>query len=82
MADLSGENNIWGDRGGGDEGYVIFDERTRKSKKAQPVVKEDDDAQIRYTNDFSHVLPPTDPYNMIYIALFLAGVGFLLPYNR
>lgn len=36
---------------------------------------------FRFTNGFSHLSPPVDKYNGIYLSLFLAGVGFLLPYN-
>jgi len=37
---------------------------------------------FRLTNGFSHLSPPVDKCNCIYFALVLAGVGFLLPYNR
>lgn len=37
---------------------------------------------FRFTNGFSHLSPPVDKFNGIYLALVLAGVGFLLPYNR
>lgn len=37
---------------------------------------------FRFTNGFSHLSPPVDKFNGIYFALVLAGVGFLLPYNR
>ncbi|XP_063244891.1 equilibrative nucleoside transporter 4 [Bacillus rossius redtenbacheri] len=36
---------------------------------------------FRFTNGFSHLSPPIDKCNCIYLALVLAGVGFLLPYN-
>ncbi|XP_046663169.1 equilibrative nucleoside transporter 4 [Homalodisca vitripennis] len=36
---------------------------------------------FRFTNGFSHLSPPVDKFNGIYLALVLAGVGFLLPYN-
>lgn len=37
---------------------------------------------FRFRNGMSHVSPPDDKYNRVYYALVLAGVGFLLPYNR
>ncbi|XP_026685754.1 equilibrative nucleoside transporter 4-like [Diaphorina citri] len=36
---------------------------------------------FRFTNGYSHLSPPVDKYNFIYLSLLLAGVGFLLPYN-
>uniref|UniRef100_A0A1B6C291 Equilibrative nucleoside transporter 4 n=2 Tax=Clastoptera arizonana TaxID=38151 RepID=A0A1B6C291_9HEMI len=36
---------------------------------------------FRFTNGFSHLAPPVDKFNGIYLSLVLAGVGFLLPYN-
>ncbi|XP_054288139.1 equilibrative nucleoside transporter 4-like [Macrosteles quadrilineatus] len=36
---------------------------------------------FRFTNGFSHLSPPVDKFNGIYLSLVLAGVGFLLPYN-
>lgn len=30
----------------------------------------------------ANITPPVDKHNGIYFALVLAGVGFLLPYNR
>uniref|UniRef100_A0A8D8TT11 Equilibrative nucleoside transporter 4 n=1 Tax=Cacopsylla melanoneura TaxID=428564 RepID=A0A8D8TT11_9HEMI len=36
---------------------------------------------FRFTNGYSHLSPPVDKYNVIYLSLLLAGVGFLLPYN-
>ncbi|KAF4522162.1 hypothetical protein B566_EDAN010422 [Ephemera danica] len=38
-------------------------------------------SDIRFTNGMNHLSPPTDYCNFIYMALVLAGVGFLLPYN-
>lgn len=37
---------------------------------------------MRMSNGFNHLSPPIDKYNGIYLSLVLAGVGFLLPYNR
>lgn len=36
---------------------------------------------FRFTNGYSHLSPPVDKYNVIYMSFLLAGVGFLLPYN-
>ncbi|XP_015593950.1 equilibrative nucleoside transporter 4 [Cephus cinctus] len=37
--------------------------------------------EFKFTNGFTHLSPPVDKCNFIYLALVLAGVGFLLPYN-
>jgi len=37
---------------------------------------------FRFTKGFNHISPPIDKYNGIYLSLVLAGIGFLLPYNR
>lgn len=75
MSEISVDDSIWG--GADPDGYTMFEDTSRK--------KSDNDrsqSSFKYSNGFSHILPPTDRYNMIYMALFLAGVGFLLPYNR
>lgn len=42
----------------------------------------DDDDDDEHDGPGRHISPPEDPWHLIYIALVLAGVGFLLPYNR
>lgn len=37
---------------------------------------------FRFTKGFNHISPPVDKYNGIYLSLVMAGIGFLLPYNR
>ncbi|XP_017764073.1 PREDICTED: equilibrative nucleoside transporter 4 isoform X3 [Eufriesea mexicana] len=37
--------------------------------------------EFKFSNGFTHLSPPVDKYNFIYIALMLGGIGFLLPYN-
>ena len=37
---------------------------------------------FKTTNGFNHLSPPVDKCNFIYLALVVAGVGFLMPYNR
>ncbi|KYN01108.1 PREDICTED: equilibrative nucleoside transporter 4 [Cyphomyrmex costatus] len=37
--------------------------------------------EFKFSNGFSHLSPPVDKYNFIYMALILGGIGFLLPYN-
>lgn len=34
------------------------------------------------TNGFSNLPPPVDKFNFVYFSFILAGIGFLLPYNR
>ncbi|XP_047472224.1 equilibrative nucleoside transporter 4-like [Penaeus chinensis] len=41
----------------------------------------DDDDDDEHDGPGRHISPPEDPWHLIYIALVLAGVGFLLPYN-
>ncbi|KAK3891418.1 hypothetical protein Pcinc_004717 [Petrolisthes cinctipes] len=41
----------------------------------------DDDDDDDHDGPGRHSSPPRDPGNLIYLALVLAGVGFLLPYN-
>ncbi|XP_043284665.1 equilibrative nucleoside transporter 4 isoform X2 [Venturia canescens] len=36
---------------------------------------------FKLNNGFNHLSPPVDKCNFIYLALVLAGVGFLMPYN-
>lgn len=38
--------------------------------------------ELKLNDGFSHLSPPVDKCNFIYFALVLAGVGFLMPYNR
>lgn len=38
--------------------------------------------EFKFSNGFTHLSPPVDKYNFIYMALILGGIGFLLPYNR
>lgn len=38
--------------------------------------------EFKFSNGLDHITPPTDRYSFVYIALILAGAGFLLPYNR
>ncbi|XP_063884081.1 equilibrative nucleoside transporter 4-like [Scylla paramamosain] len=42
---------------------------------------DDDDDDDEHDGPGRHVSPPEDPCSLIYLALVLAGVGFLLPYN-
>ncbi|XP_076029557.1 equilibrative nucleoside transporter 3 isoform X2 [Oratosquilla oratoria] len=42
---------------------------------------EDDDDEEERDGPGRHIAPPVDTCNGIYLALVLAGVGFLLPYN-
>ncbi|XP_063977034.1 equilibrative nucleoside transporter 4 [Diachasmimorpha longicaudata] len=37
--------------------------------------------EFKSNNGLNHLTPPVDRYGFIYLALILAGVGFLLPYN-
>ncbi|XP_046411770.1 equilibrative nucleoside transporter 4 [Neodiprion virginianus] len=37
--------------------------------------------EFKFTNGFAHLSPPVDKCNFVYLALVLAGAGFLLPYN-
>ncbi|XP_012270453.1 equilibrative nucleoside transporter 4 [Orussus abietinus] len=37
--------------------------------------------EFNFLNGRTHLTPPVDKYNFIYLSLILAGVGFLLPYN-
>ncbi|KAG7205436.1 hypothetical protein KM043_007428 [Ampulex compressa] len=37
--------------------------------------------EFKFSNGFTHLSPPVDKYNLIYLALVLGGIGFLLPYN-
>ncbi|XP_071550430.1 equilibrative nucleoside transporter 4 [Panulirus ornatus] len=41
----------------------------------------DDDDDDEHDGPGRHINPPEDPWNLIYMALVLAGVGFLLPYD-
>nr|XP_053650926.1 equilibrative nucleoside transporter 4-like [Cherax quadricarinatus] len=41
----------------------------------------EDDDDDEHDGPGRHMSPPEDPWNLIYFALVLAGVGFLLPYN-
>lgn len=34
------------------------------------------------THEFSNLPPPVDKFNFVYLSFILAGIGFLLPYNR
>lgn len=34
------------------------------------------------SNGFSNLPPPVDKFNFVYFSFILAGIGFLLPYNR
>lgn len=38
--------------------------------------------EFKFSNGFTHLSPPVDKCNFIYMALILGGIGFLLPYNR
>ncbi|CAG5073500.1 Similar to slc29a4: Equilibrative nucleoside transporter 4 (Danio rerio) [Cotesia congregata] len=37
--------------------------------------------EFKFVNGLDHLTPPVDRYNFVYLALVLAGAGFLLPYN-
>ncbi|GAB1867958.1 Equilibrative nucleoside transporter 4 [Camponotus japonicus] len=37
--------------------------------------------EFKFSNGFTHLSPPVDKCNFIYMALILGGIGFLLPYN-
>ncbi|XP_015109665.1 equilibrative nucleoside transporter 4 [Diachasma alloeum] len=37
--------------------------------------------EFKFNNGLNHLTPPVDRCGFIYLALILAGVGFLLPYN-
>lgn len=37
--------------------------------------------EFKLSNGFTHLSPPVDKCNFIYLALILGGIGFLLPYN-
>ncbi|EZA60522.1 hypothetical protein DMN91_009960 [Ooceraea biroi] len=37
--------------------------------------------EFKFSNGFTHLSPPVDKCNFIYLALILGGIGFLLPYN-
>lgn len=37
---------------------------------------------FKFSKTFSNISPPVDKLNAIYLSLVLAGIGFLLPYNR
>lgn len=37
--------------------------------------------EFKFSNGFTHLSPPVDKCNFIYMALVLGGIGFLLPYN-
>ncbi|XP_068246521.1 equilibrative nucleoside transporter 4 [Palaemon carinicauda] len=41
----------------------------------------DDDDDDEHDGPGRHISPPEDHWNLIYMALVLAGIGFLLPYN-
>ncbi|XP_045624601.1 equilibrative nucleoside transporter 4 [Procambarus clarkii] len=41
----------------------------------------EDDDDDEHDGPGRHMSPPEDPWNLIYLALVLAGAGFLLPYN-
>lgn len=43
---------------------------------------DDDDDDEEHDGPGRHAAPPEDYCSLIYLALVLAGVGFLLPYNR
>jgi len=57
------------------KGYVVLGSRA-DHKQAEFMPK-----RLKNEN-FSQLPPPVDKWNCIYFALVLAGVGFLLPYNR
>ncbi|KAL2714416.1 equilibrative nucleoside transporter 4 [Vespula squamosa] len=37
--------------------------------------------EFKSSDGFTHLSPPVDKFNCIYLALILGGIGFLLPYN-
>ncbi|XP_006817688.2 equilibrative nucleoside transporter 4-like [Saccoglossus kowalevskii] len=58
----------------GEMGRIILDSPSDTQEKENGVVVGDDDMERTTDN-------AKDKYNMIYVAMVLAGIGFLLPYN-
>ena len=50
------------------------------SRGLVPIGKVKHGSESRYSRSHT-VLPPSDNYNLVYLAMVLSGAGFLLPYN-